>query len=66
MHQTLIAMVAKVLKHRHKWRVVKTIWPYPHGYGTHCRGCNTVLDTGQTKRGAQALCRQLNKEEGRG
>ena len=35
-----------LFKHRHKFEVVKTIWPYPHGWGIRCSGCYMVLDTG--------------------
>lgn len=50
------------MRHKHKWRVIKTIWPYPYGWGTYCRGCWTVVDTGLTKEEAEQAAARLNKE----
>lgn len=48
--------------HKHKWRVARTIWPYPPGYGTYCKGCMTVVDTGLSKEEAEQAAAKLNKE----
>jgi hypothetical protein len=47
-------------KHKHKWRSIRTIWPYPDGYGTYCRGCRTVVDTGLSKPEAEARAKEMN------
>lgn len=39
----MIAWIKRLFRHRHKWRQVRTIWPYPDGWAWHCRGCGTVL-----------------------
>ena len=47
-----------------KWKVVRTGWPYPDGWGTYRPRDRTVLDTGlKTREDAQALVDQLNRYE---
>lgn len=58
----MIRLLRRIFKHRHKFEAIRTIWPYEHGWGTHCPGCKTVVDTGLTKRRAQAAAKALNKE----
>lgn len=53
--------LSNLFKHKHKWKVVRTKWPYPDGYGTHCKGCRTVVDTGLSKEEAEARAKELNK-----
>ena len=47
-----------------KWKVARTIWPYPKGYGTykenHLTGEMVILDTGLPKEEVQKLAKQLN------
>ncbi len=47
-------------RHKHKWVVMRTIWPYPEGYGTCCKGCRTVLDTGLSRKQAIKSVEELN------
>lgn len=54
----------KWFKHKHKWVVQRTIWPYPEGYGTYCPGCKMVLDTGLSKEEAEETVKELNRGEG--
>jgi len=44
-----------------RWRVIRTIWPYPHGYGTYNERKSMLLDTGLSKAEAQERCAELNK-----
>ena len=37
------------MKHKHKWSVVKTIWPYEYGYGVYCKKCRMLLESGLSK-----------------
>lgn len=41
--------------HKHKWIVVRTIWPYPYGYGVYCRGCKTLAESGLIKDDAERI-----------
>ena len=50
-----------ILGHRHRWKAIRTIWPYPDGYGTYCSGCRTLLDSGQTKDAARRGAQEENK-----
>lgn len=47
-----------------KWKVARTIWPYPEGYGTYreniITGERTILDTGLTREAAEASAKELN------
>lgn len=49
-------------KHKHKWRAIRTIWPFKDGYGTYCRGCMSVLDIGLSKEEADRRARKLNQK----
>lgn len=55
-------LLKKLFKHKHKWTVIKTIWPFEHGYGTYCKGCRTLLDSGLPKEQARIRCERLNNE----
>jgi hypothetical protein len=47
-----------------KWKVIRTIWPYPEGYGVYRRnfwtGKKTILAFGLTKEAAQIECDNAN------
>lgn len=49
------------MKHKHKFKVIRTMWPHPVGYGTFCRGCGTLLDSGLTKEAAMTKVEELNR-----
>ena len=42
------------------WEVIRTIWPYKHGYGTINKKKKMVLDTGLSKEEAVSRCKELN------
>jgi len=48
-----------------RWKVSKTIFPYPEGYGTYrinyLTGQRTILDTGLSKEYAKQTVIELNK-----
>lgn len=50
-----------------KWKVIRTIWPYPEGWGVYKRNPwtnkKTLLDYGLTKEQAQAACDEANRVE---
>lgn len=46
---------------KHKFEVIKTIWPYEDGYGTVCQKCRMVVDTGLPKEVADSKAAVLNK-----
>lgn len=50
-----------LFKHKHNWKAIKTIWPYPDGYGVYCAGCNKVVDTGLSKKQAQTIAKEMNE-----
>ncbi len=47
-----------------QWKVAKTIWPYPDGYGVYkenyLTGERVILDTGIPKEVAEENAKQLN------
>ena len=44
------------------WRPIRTIWPYPIGWGTYNKYKNTLLDSGlPSKEYAQHVCDELNR-----
>jgi hypothetical protein len=47
-----------------RWKVIRTIWPYPDGYGVYRKnyltGARVVLDAGLTKEAAHESARELN------
>lgn len=46
-----------------KWKIIKTIWPYPEGYGAYKEdlfGKRTIISTGLTKEQALEEAKQLN------
>lgn len=47
-----------IFKHRHKFEVVRSIWPYTPGYAVRCKpvSCHMVLDTVPTKKQAELIC----------
>jgi hypothetical protein len=49
-----------------KWKVIRTTWPYPEGYGVYrshrFSGRMTVLDTGLTKQQAKEVCEYENNQ----
>lgn len=45
---------------KHKWRVIRTIRPYPEGYGTYNR--HVLLDTGLSREEATEICKELNNK----
>jgi hypothetical protein len=48
--------------HKHNWEIIRTIWPYPDGWGTWCRKCRTVVDTGLSKAEAESRLAALKGE----
>lgn len=53
-------------KCNHKWRVIRTIWPYPDGYGTQCKKCKMLLDSGLPRWQAEDIVEnELNAKKGR-
>jgi hypothetical protein len=56
----IIKWIEFLFSHRHKWGIVRTIWPYRDGWGTWCPGCKMTLDTGLTKRHAEMNAKELN------
>jgi len=48
-----------------KWKVARTIWPFPDGWGTYkenyLTGERIILDTGLTKEKAIESANKLNK-----
>lgn len=55
-----------LFKHKHKWVVRRTIWPFKDGWGTYCPGCETIMDTGLPKEEAEERAKAMNKEAKRG
>jgi hypothetical protein len=53
----------KLFKHKHDWKVARTLWPNPVGWGVYCKGCKTLLDSGLKKEEAERRCRELNGEK---
>ena len=49
-----------------KWKVIRTIWPHPEGYGTYrtniLTGVKTLLDSGLTLEQAKQTCKELNSK----
>lgn len=40
-------LVLNPFQHRkHNWAVAATRFPYKPGYGTYCKSCRTIVDTG--------------------
>lgn len=56
----ILMWIKSLFRHRHYWTVVRTTWPYPYGWGTYCKGCNTLLDTGLTKEHATRVAAEEN------
>lgn len=50
-----------------KWKVAKTIWPYPEGYGVYrehlLNGHREILDTGIPKERAEETAKELNSKK---
>ncbi len=48
-----------------RWKVYRTIWPYPDGYGTYRKNYLTgqiaILDTGLSKEYAKQTIKELNQ-----
>lgn len=55
-----MAAVVRTIFPKKDWIVIKTIWPYPDGYGTYNKKTRTLLDSGLSKSEAQQACDQLN------
>jgi len=53
--------------HKHHWTIIRVGWPYceEDSYGTICRGCRTILDTGLDKESAQIIVERMNLNGGR-
>jgi hypothetical protein len=50
-----------IFKHKHHFTPIRTIWPYPKGYGVYCKSCRTLVDSGlKTKEEAEIVCKDLN------
>jgi len=48
---------------KHKYEVIRTIWPFEDGWGTHCPKCLTIMDTGLPREEAERRCADLNERE---
>lgn len=62
-------MKTKLFQHKHKFEVIRTIWPYADGWGTWCPSCKLIVDTGLEKPEAEERCSALNndhRERGQG
>ena len=46
-------------KHR-KWRVLRSIWPYPEGWGVQCIFCGMIAGTGYSKSEAEDYAESLD------
>jgi hypothetical protein len=63
-------MVGGDMKHKckfnplDKWKPIRTIWPYPEGWGVYNKWRETLLDIVPTEEQAQALCDELNSNKG--
>lgn len=55
-----------LFKHKHKWEMVRTIWPYAEGWGTRCKECRMILDTGLSNEMAKRRLDVREKQEDRG
>lgn len=49
---------------KHKWGVIRTIWPYEPGYGVYCKKCKTLLESGLSKDKAEQAA-MFENEQGR-
>lgn len=52
----------KLFTHKHKFEVVRTIWPYQDGWGIRCKTkkCHMLLESGLSKELAGSICEQQN------
>lgn len=50
-------------KHKHKWTVIRTIWPYKEGYGVICNGGKTLLESGLSRDKAKAIANYENNKK---
>lgn len=57
----LFTKLRNLFKHKHKWEIIRSIWPYKDGWGTWCVRCHTVVDTGLSKAAAQRAVKDLNE-----
>ena len=55
-----ITVFIAIRKHNDRWRVVRTIWPYPDGYGVHNKHRNALSDAGLTKGHAEKIAKEMN------
>lgn len=49
-----------IFKHKHRWAVTRTIWPYKEGYGVYCKKCRMALETGITLEEAKGMADLMN------
>lgn len=50
------------MKCKHEFVVKRSIWPYPDGFGTQCKKCKMIMDSGLTKEQAEECAKELNSE----
>jgi len=46
-----------------RWKVRRSVWPYPDGYAVYDAKAKVVLDSGLSHEEAQTLCDRMNEEE---
>ena len=58
-------MIKKILKRilNNRWIVRSCRFPYPEGYATYNPFRKIILDTGLTKKQAEQICEEMNKEK---
>ena len=45
---------------QHRWRIIRTIWPYEDGWGVYCPRCRTMLESGMSKLDAEWIAEAEN------
>lgn len=48
------------MKILNRWEVIRTIWPYPEGWGVWQPSTRTIIDTGLPKEEAERICKEMN------
>lgn len=40
---------------KHKFEIIRTVWPFRQGWGVRCKRCKLVMDTGHSKQAAKNI-----------